>query len=756
MLVLRLLLVIVGLAGVAGCASLDSEPGNRGSVFEGGVFGDLTAKRAKETGNNDAKGLIPVGGGGAGESQIYGPGAYADAGDAGAATLGANAGAAGAAGAKPEPAGAYRLNFENAEIRDVVHAVLGEALGLNYTISPDVAGTTSIASARAVTRDELLSTLEVVLASQGFSLTKAAGGVYRVGPLLPAGGTVDVGARQSPGYGVSVVPLRFVSVAAMSRLLGGFVTDAESLRIDRTKNALVVSGPRPKREEVVSAVLSFDQDWMAKQSVAIFELRRASPDAVVSELERVFDSGANGNANGAIQFKAIKRLKAVMAISQNASLIRRAETWAKRLDQENADGEGNVFIYRARYRDSKELAKIVGSLFGVSADTSAGGNAGAGNNGSGSSGSPFSNLGNGNSSGANGSSIGSGDGSNPSQTTQPGEQPIDNVTGAGDDQGAGQGGTATSDTPSPDVIDLTRPAGGEGANSGVRISADPTNNSVVVFADPETYRKILATLRELDTQPLQVAIQATIAEVRLNDTLNYGVQYYLSNGSVGAGFQATSTLAKTVPGFNFLLGSNTNPDAIISALDKITDVEILSSPSLVVMENQTANLQVGDDVPIQVSQRTSNDTSNAVTINEIEYRNTGILLKVTPRIGENGAVTMTIAQEISNVADASNRLGPTFSQRKVASQISVVSGQTVVLAGLISTSKDNTRNGLPLFSRIPVLRDATGDTTKKGARTELVVLIKPVVIHDGEDAQTVADDLRSKLWAIGQRERQAP
>lgn len=755
MLVLRLLLVIAGLAGVAACASLDSEPASRGSVLEGGVFGDLSARKPKETDSRDARGLIPVGGGGSGDTRVFGPGGYAADGTvradaAGGVPLGNGAAAAAAA----DPAGAYRLNFENAEIRDIVHAVLGDALGLNYTISPDVAGTTSISSSRPVGRDELLSTLEVALASQGFSVTKTAGGVYRVGPLLPAGGTVDVGARSTPGYGISVVPLRFVSVAAMTRILGGFITDAESLRVDRTKNALVVSGPGPKREEVVNAVLSFDQDWMAKQSVAIFELKRASPEAVISELERVFDSGANGNANGAIQFKAIKRLKGVMAISQNTALIGRAETWVRRLDQENAAAESNVYIYRSRYRDAKELAKIVGSLFNVNADTSVGGRSGAAAT------STEPSILGGNTSGGGslgGGAGGSGDDNGAAQqANRQGEPAIDDVTGASTDQGGGTDGTAQSDSPSPDVIDLTRAGGNEGGNTAVRISADPTNNSVVVFADAETYRKILATLRELDTMPLQVAIQATIAEVRLNNTLQYGVQYYLSNGSLGAGFQATSTIAKSLPGFNFLLGSNTNPDAIISALDKITDVEILSSPSLVVMENQTANLQVGDDVPIQVSQRTSNETDNAVTINEIEYRNTGILLKVTPRIGENGAVTMTIAQEISNVADASNRLGPTFSQRKVSSQISVVSGQTVVLAGLISTSKDNTRNGLPLLSRIPVLRDAAGDTTKKGTRNELVVLIKPVVIHDGEDAQTVAEDLRSKLWAIGQRERQAP
>lgn len=753
---LRLLLLTIGLAGVVSCASLDSEPDSRGSVFESGVFGDLRARKPTPV-SNEAKGLIPVGSGDAGSTQIYGPGAYAETGGGASGPGSSSAAVATEDGGGADAPGAYRLNFDNAEIRDVVHAVLGDALGLNYTISPDVAGTTSIASARPVSRDQLLSMLEVVLASQGFSLTKT-GGVYKVGPQLPSGGAVDVGARTTPGYGISIVPLRYVSVSAISKLLGGLVVDAESLRIDSTKNILVVSGPGAKRQEVVDAILSFDQDWMAKQSVAILELKRASPDVVVPELEKVFDSGTGGGAAGAIQFKSIKRLKAVLAVSQNPALIRRAETWVRRLDQENADGQGNVYIYRARYRDSVELAKIVGNLFGVSADTSSTPAPGANASSQGRTSMSTNSGATSGSSGGGTSGDGTGDTGTGDTGGGTGETPIDNVTGAGEDTGTGGGaaGTAVSNSASPDVIDLTRQSGSNSGNEGTRISADTSNNSVVVYSDPDTYRKILATLRQLDVPPLQVAIQATIAEVRLNDTLQYGVQYYLNNGNAGFNFQNTSTkaLSRVVPGFNFVLGSKSSPDLIISALDKITDVEILSSPSLVVMENQAANLQVGDDVPIQTSQRTSNDTS--VTINEIEYRNTGIILKVTPQIGDNGTVTMTISQEISNVADATNKLGPTFSKRAVQSKVSVLSGQTVVLAGLITASRESGRSGLPILNRIPILRDATGDTSKKGARTELVVLIKPTVIRDGEDAQTVAEDLRSKLWAIGSREHQSP
>lgn len=737
----RLPLVVTCFVSLAACAALDTEPDNRGSVFEAGVFGDLRARQPKPV-HASAQGLIPVSGPAAG--RVFGPdgSAIAPQGGDGKAVGGADTG-----GPDLSQAGAYRLNFDNADIRDVVHAVLGEALKLNYTLSSDVNGSVTVSSTQAVDRDQLLATLETVLATQGFSMIKH-GDSYHITATSPTAGNVDVGARTTPGYGVSVVPLKYVSVQTMSKLLGGFVADADGLRLDGSRNALVISGPSAKRAEVVKTAMSFDGDWMAGQSVGIFELKQSSPNAVVKDLERIFDT--SNAANGVIQFQPIERLKAVLVVSKNTTLINRAGTWVRRLDGQATSVQQNVFVYRPQYRDASELAKVLSGLF------SAGGNAGkpafSGNTGISAKDRGTTNANGQTGSGGDATTSGNNDTGNTLN-----EPPIDNVTGAGQDPGsdtAGNngGGNSGGNGNTPGVIDLTGDKTQQQAS--IRISADMANNTVVTYTDSETYKQVLAALQRLDAQPYQVAIQATIAEVTLNDKLAYGVQYYLKDSNLGIGFPGAGLSASDLgSGFNFIMGSKSNPSLIVSALNKVTDVEILSSPSLVVMENQTANLQVGSDVPVEIGSTT---TDGGTTSTQVEYRSTGIILKVTPRIGENGAVTMKVDQEISDVTSTTTTLNPTFSKRRVSSQISVVSGQTVVLAGLISTQKDKDRSGLPLLSRLPIIGDATSNTTKNGKRSELVVLIKPQVIHSSDDAQTVAEELRSRMWALSGRETKAP
>jgi general secretion pathway protein D len=723
----RILAVLTTGLVLAGCAGFDTTVDNRGSIMENGVFGDISAKRPKGAGAQP-QGLIPVDTS-VGSSQIF----RASGGDVTGSTDGA--GPMALADPTVDDTGSFRLNFENAEIKDVVHAVLGEALQLNYTITPDVAGTITISSARPVGRRQLMSILETSLAAQGYSLTKS-GDVYKVGALVTGAGAVDRGAQTQPGYGVSVVPLRFVSVKTMGRLLGGFVIDAEGIRIDSTSNTMVISGPGSKREEVVRTILSFDEDWMQDQTVGIFELKRANPTAVVPELEKVFD--AAGSGSGVISFKPITRLKAVLVVSRNPTLVRRAETWARRFDQESLSGGDQMVIYRAKHRDARELAKIASGLF-----------AGGSLNFS----SPTDQS---QSTGNDGFQIGAGaDGS--------GEQPIEDLAGAteadldGNAEDTSQTGMEDSGTTPPDVLDLTTQGGGN--RSGVKISADPANNTVIIFGEPNMHRKVLAALNQLDVAPVQVAVSVTIAEVTLNDNLKYGVEYFIKaggdDGSIS--FQdAAGILRKQIPGFNLLIGSQKDPDVIISALDAVTDLEILSSPSLMVIENQKATLQVGEQIPIRVREQTAGDNGNQL-INEIEYRDTGIILNFTPRVGENGSVTMLIEQEISAVAqDSTTADDPTIRRRRVASNIAVNDGQTVVLAGLISAQKENKKSGVPILSRLPTVGDAFGNNSKEARRTELIVLIRPQIVRNGEDAQSVAEDLRTRMWAIGQRERQSP
>ncbi len=677
------------------------------------------------------------------------------------------------------PVGGYRLNFERADIKDVVHAILSTTLGLNYTLAGDVNGQITISSPRPLSRDELLVALESALSGQGLSLTRSGTG-YRVAPNALSPGRVSYGHAGEAGYGVTIVPLRFVSAAVMSRLVSGFITDADGLRFDVARNTMIVKGSAPRRQEAVNAILSFDADWMRGQSISLFELRRARPDAVAAELAQLFDTGENGTGSGLIQFRPIARLRTIMVTSKNEQLIRRADTYIRKLDSADTATEDNVFIYKARYRDARDLARVVNNLFGSGQGGGLGLDAGR----------PAVTAG----AGFGGASTNSGMGG------LGGLGPGPSGTGSGS-SGMGSPATSGSDSRGTELLKArfaanfnegntfaSSPAapsqgysGGAGLSGGlldltqrpqarrVAISVDPSNNAVVVYTDGESYRKIHAALRQLDGAPPQVAINVTIAEVKLTDQLKYGVQYYLDSSRIGLGknkgsFGLVSAAASAAPnlirpttgGFNFLGGSYAGPDIVLSALDGFTDVKILSSPSLVVVENMPATLQVGDAVPITTRQAQSVDVANAPLINQVDFRDTGIILNVIPRIGQNNAVTLQIEQEISAVVAAADTLTPTISKRRVASMISVANGQTVLLAGLISEKRQRERDGIPFLNRIPDVGALFSSTDNAAERTELVVFIRPVVVRNAGDAKALTDEYRGKLLDAGARRGARP
>ncbi|MEO3386701.1 type II secretion system secretin GspD [Mesorhizobium sp. CAU 1741] len=626
----------------------------------------------------------------------------------------------------------YALNFENSDIRDVVRAILTDALQINYTITGNLSGPVTIASSHPVSRETLLSSLESALDALGFGMSQQGEG-YIIAPGGSGVGVLDRGSRTTPGYGVSVVPLYFVPAATMLELISGFVGESENLRISESKNTIVVRGSGPERAQVVQAIAAFDADFMADQYVAIYRLTQSRPEVLIPELERIFATTADDTL---IQFRPVNRIRGIMAISKNGGLLRRAEQWVRRLDQQNSSAGENVFVYKARYRKATELARVISDLF-------------VGSNGSSAS---FETDGGGFGGDTDPDAIPVVDGES---TTGAVRSAADTRIASAFDEPAGGMGIGVAG--SPNVLDFRQSGTGD---SGVRISADASNNSVVVYSRSEEAAQILATLKRLDATPAQVAINVTIAEVRLTDELKYGVQYFVNsqrlglgvdNGSVSLMDTAANVLQKQIPGLNVVLGSAANPDVVISALDAIGDVEVLSSPSVVVVENQTAALQVGDEVPITTRQSQSAESELAPIINQVEFKNTGIILNVTPRIGQNDQVTMEIMQEISNVTSSAETLTPTISKRRVESEISVANGQTVLLAGLISATRADDRKGIPGLNRIEIVRDLFGKREKTENRTELIVLIRPVVIRDAQDAGNVAAEIRANMRTMGSR-----
>ncbi|WP_298379790.1 type II secretion system secretin GspD [uncultured Bradyrhizobium sp.] len=684
----------------------------------------------------------------------------------------------GVADARPQPASngnGFDLNFESTPVATVAKVVLGDILHVGYTIDPRVQGTVSLVSVRPVPKSDMVFVLENALRLSGVVLLKDTAG-YRLTPLGDAvgGGRVDAAAANpEPGFGISVVPLQYVSAQTLLKLTDSFATRAGSIRADTTRNLLLIQGTGAERRTAVDTVLSFDVDWMRGQSVGIFPISSGSPAPVIAELEKIVDSGENGLSQNVIKFMPIARLNAVLVVTKKPDMLHTAATWIKRLDR-NDTARTSVHVYRVKYGDARQIARVLTDMFlggssgnlldsadsqlapgsGTSSTSSvadrlsANGNLGSNSN-------SFASRGT-SGTGATGQGLGQGFGAG----------------GQANNQNQGQGNNAALDS-------------GRGASSGsgngqpvmqdVRITPDVVNNNLLIYADQANYRIIEATLQQIDEPQLQVAIDATIAEVTLNNTLSYGVQTYLTSRNLGlkpnvgsfTGTQAITAPATTTdattgvasvagsvtnafinrafPGFNFLIGSETQPSLILDALHAVTSVKVLSNPSLVVINNQVATLQVGDVVPVSTGSATVLTGSNTV-VNTIDYRNTGIILRVSPRVSVNGTVRLDVEQEISNVPQTSaNSLTPTVSERRVKSQIAVANGQTVLLAGLISEQQSGNRNALPVLDQIPGLGDAFGHQSNATQRTELIIFIRPQIIRNGSDAQIVAEELRSKL-----------
>jgi general secretion pathway protein D len=654
----------------------------------------------------------------------------------------------------------YDLNFENAPVATVAKVILGDVLGVGYTIDPRVQGTVTLASVRPVPKADALYVLENALRMSGVALVRDRSG-YRLLPTNEAGpGGIDRAASAEAGQGISVVPLRYVSAQTVFKLLDAFGVKASTIRPDTARNTLIISGSGSDRAAAIDTILSFDADWMKGQSVGIFPVRNSSPEPLITELEKIMDSGDGGLGQGVVKFQAIGRLNSIMVVSQKPEYLKRAGTWIARLDKSDTQA-ANMKSYPLHYANSKSIVALLndmlfgrgggGALDSASSQISPGSGVSVTSSGSGPiaalSGMPTQ------ASGAPPAVATSPASASPLNTRAAPNPGAGSTFGAQDSSGGLLGGSGA------------RPTGGA-IMQNVRITADVTNNAVLVYADQESQRIVEQTIRQIDRPQRQIAIEATIAEVTLNDTLNYGVQFFIASqqysavntiatsgntGAVGAASNsvnaaASALLSRSLPGFNFLVGGENSPRVILDALHNVTDVKVLSNPSLVVLDNQAATLQVGDQVPFSTGSATVLTANNTV-VNTIDYKNTGIILRVLPRASATGNIVLDIEQEISSVAagTAPGSLTPTISQRRVKSSISVTSGQTVLLAGLISETENKQRQGIPVLDSIPGVGDAFSHQTKSRARTELILFIRPTIIKDAIDAHVIAEEMRTKM-----------
>lgn len=623
------------------------------------------------------------------------------------------------------------LNFDQAPITEVVHAVLGDLLGLPYAISQPVSGSVTIQTHNPLPQDQLFAVFESLLHSNGLAIVRDSTGVHHVGKpdtlrsIAPVFGSVGT---LPAGHKLVVVPLRFIGAAAMAEIIEALAGPEALRRVDGARNLIVMAGTGPQVEGWLEIVNSFDVDMLAGMSVGLFPLQHISVQDMQAALETVLagvdatmmrdgDGGeprriTSGPPAGVVRLMPIEQLNALLVVTPRAHYLDRVRDWIARFDRAGNSGtEPQLYVYPVQNGAAEHLAHLLNAVFGGELAQAP----------------------------------------ERPQPVAPGLQPvaIGDMDAAGTmplrgDRSADTGGAAGS--------------GGEVAQvtlaPDIRVVADVRNNALLIYAPPGAYGKVEAALRRLDVAPTQVLIEASILEVTLGDDLKYGLQWYFSGGIGGdrtgtgiLGNAPSGQIAPGGPGFSYTITNGAGQiRAVLNALAEKSLVNVISSPSVLVQDNHTATIQVGDQQPVQSSTTISD---GGTTTSSIEFKDTGVILSVTPSVNAGGLVSMMVDQSVTDVGPVDVATGQrSFLQRQISSKVAVRSGESVVLGGLIRDNTTRGRQGVPVLQEIPLFGALFSTTTNSASRTELLVMITPRVVRSETDLRQVGEELRRRMRSL--------
>jgi general secretion pathway protein D len=632
--------------------------------------------------------------------------------------------------------GDISLEFADTDIREVVAQILGGILHVNYTIDPAVRGTVTLRTAAPLTREQLIPALQTLLSQNGAAMVQA-GDLYRV---LPSAAVPGMAASGPSTAGAAVVPLRYAQADDLVKALQPFVGAGGRIVAVPGNNALLISGEPDARNSLVDLVRAFDVDTLAGQSYALLPVTSGAARDFATQLQDALRTEGSSTLAGQVRVVPMDRVDAVLVIASRVGYIEDARRIYALVEHARRGTVRSWYVYYLQNSRSNDIAYVLQRAFtpnDVTAQPTAERQPGATAPGM----------------ATQIQSSGAGGAATPGAGT-PG---IGTTPGASGTGGLGGTGAGTAATPPPAQSEQSAQVsaspllGGLGQGNGnennadaMRIVPNPQNNAVLIYGTREEEDTVVAMLRKIDILPLQVRIDATVAEVDLNDALQYGTQYFFKQGGLNGAL--TAAFNTNIPGF-FVAGNN-SAQVAISALQAVTEVHVLSSPQLLVLDNQPARLEVGDLVPYLTSSSQSTLVAGSPVINSVAYQQTGVILDVTPRVNGGGLVTLDISQEVSEIDPTVTTAGitsPAFSDRTVHSRVVVQDGQTIGLAGLIQDSSSHSNSGFPWIKDIPILGALFGQQNNSRTRTELLILVTPHVMHDQRDARDLTEDLREHL-----------
>lgn len=652
----------------------------------------------------------------------------------------------------PEPSGEGQVdfNFENNPIQAVVKAILGDLLQKNYTIAPNVGGNVSFSTAKPIRADQAMAVLEMLLSWTGNTLIYKDGRytVLQIKDAVQGNLTPQLASpKLANGYEVRVFPLRYVSPSEMAKLLTPYAKPTAFINIDTARSMLVLAGTASELSNYAQTIEIFDVDWLKGMSIGVFNLQRVEVATLMPELEKIFGATGESPLAGMFRFVPIERTNSVIAITAQPEYLKQAEEWLHRLDRAGDESSTQLFVYDVKNIKAMDLADYLGQIF-------------LGSSGGGSSGR-----------------------SDTSGSVAPGLAPA-TIGNAGATAASGSASSRRSSRLSGNSA-TTKSASSTGSvssspDSDIRITSVEESNQLLVMATPAEWDAMQGAIRRLDIAPLQVHIETKILEVTLSGALQYGVKWWFA-GLMGEGYGASYENPQGRPYPNptdrqrSLLGAATTPVAAgsnifasylnskfqvaLSALQNDGQAKVLSAPSLVVMNNQEAQINVGTRIPVQqtsivglgaVTTGVTNPNVGTTTgVGQVSYLDTGVILQVKPRVNPGGLVYLEVSQEVSKpgVAGAVNG-NPPINTRTLDTSIAVQSGDTILLGGLISEDDQTSEDGVPGLSRIPVLGKLFGSTRKETQRTELIVLITPQVMNNSEDAREITEEYKRQFQSL--------
>ncbi len=627
----------------------------------------------------------------------------------------------------PPPAAAvagaeeFWLNFEAADIRAVIQSIMVDNLKESVTIDPGTTGNVTIRLSKAVSRADLIPVLEMLLRQNGQIMLREEG-IYKVMPAakgIKGSVTPQVGVTKAalpPGFSVQIVQLKYVGAADMVRILTPYATDPTSLQLDAVRNLVILSGTQRELKHLLEIIDLFDVDFLAGYSVGLFQMS-TDVKALAGDLDRIFGTAAQSPLAGIVRIIPIERMNGLLVVTTQPRYLDEAKKWIDRLDKSGGVSGGlRLNVYSVQHGKAEKIAQLLSEIYG---------------NKQGTTGSP---------------------------TLAPGQRPAQ----IGTAPVPGQPAATPAQTALQSLISFA--SSGVSVSKDVRIIADNDNNSLLILASPSDYETIMVALRQLDVPRRQVSVEVLVAEVVLSDDLKFGIEWFINarNNTVGSlrnspsllpnvpavgGVPDVRSLINASPGLQLINVAGTDIRAVLQALGTDGRSKVISTPRIMVLDNEKATINVGQQISVDTGSSTGTGTGgNVVTTRQ--YLSTGVILNVTPRINAGGRVTLDVNQEVSSPTTDSGAANPTINTRKATTVVTVGSGETMVLAGLIQEIDGVGSAGIPLISKIPLIGGLFGSQTYSKKRTELVLLVTPTVVTTADDSRAITEEIRRKLPSL--------